>query len=91
MFCLSLYCKITSHILKHKIMQPINITAYTKDVSQIEAVKAFMKALKIKFEVTKQEDNSIFIAEMQSSLNQVQQIKVGKLPKQSAKEFLNKL
>ena len=72
-------------------MQPINITAYIKDDSQIEAVKAFMKALKIKFEVTKQEDNSIFIEEMQSSLNQVQEIKTGKLPKQSAKEFLNEL
>jgi phosphoribosylamine-glycine ligase len=32
-------------------MQAINITAYTKDASQIEAVKAFMKALKIKFEI----------------------------------------
>lgn len=72
-------------------MQPINIKAYTEDASQIEAVKAFMKALKIKFELTKQEDNSVFIAEMQSSLNQVQEIKAGKLPKQSAKEFLNEL
>ena len=34
-------------------MQPINIKAYTEDASQIEAVKAFMKALKIKFELTK--------------------------------------
>lgn len=34
-------------------MQPINITAYTEDASQIEAVKAFMKALKIKFEISK--------------------------------------
>lgn len=50
-----------------------------------------MKALKIKFVTTKQEDNSIFIAEMQSGLNQVQEIKAGKLPKQSAKEFLNEL
>ncbi|KRD09076.1 hypothetical protein ASE21_14590 [Flavobacterium sp. Root901] len=32
-------------------MQAINITAYTEDDSQIEAVKAFMKALKIKFEI----------------------------------------
>lgn len=72
-------------------MQPINITAYTEDVSQIEAVKAFMKALKIKFEVTNQEDDSTIITEMQNSLNQVQQIKAGKLPKQSAKEFLNEL
>ena len=32
-------------------MQAINITAYTEDASKIEAVKAFMKALKIKFEI----------------------------------------
>jgi len=32
-------------------MQAINITAYTENASQIEAVKAFMKALKIKFEI----------------------------------------
>jgi hypothetical protein len=32
-------------------MQVINITAYTEDDSQIEAVKAIMKALKIKFEI----------------------------------------
>jgi hypothetical protein len=72
-------------------MQTINITAHTQDPSQIEAVKAFMKALKIKFEVTKQEDNSVFISELQSSLNQVQQIKAGKLTKQTAKEFLNEI
>jgi hypothetical protein len=34
-------------------MQSTNFTAYTEDASQIEAVKAFMKALKIKFEITK--------------------------------------
>ena len=34
-------------------MQPINIKAYTVNASQIEAVKAFMKALKIKFEISK--------------------------------------
>jgi hypothetical protein len=34
-------------------MQATNFTAYTEDASQIEAVKAFMKALKIKFEITK--------------------------------------
>lgn len=72
-------------------MQTINITAYPEDASQIEAVKAFMKALKIRFELTKQDDNSIFISELQSSLNQVQQMKTGKLPKQSAKEFIDEL
>jgi phosphoribosylamine-glycine ligase len=34
-------------------METIRITAHTQDASQIEAVKAFMKALKIKFEITK--------------------------------------
>lgn len=37
-------------------MEAINITAYTNDEKQIEALKAFMKALKIKFEI-KKEDN----------------------------------
>lgn len=34
-------------------MQAINITAYTDDAAFINAIKAFMKALKIKFEVKK--------------------------------------
>lgn len=34
-------------------MEAINIKAFTKDSGQIEALKAFMKALKIKFEVSK--------------------------------------
>jgi 2-keto-3-deoxy-6-phosphogluconate aldolase len=34
-------------------MQTINITAYTEDASQVEAIKAVMKALKIKFEISK--------------------------------------
>lgn len=35
-------------------METINIKAYTSDTSQIDALKAFMKALKIKFEVSKE-------------------------------------
>ena len=34
-------------------METIKIIAHTKDASQIEAIKAFMKALKIKFDITK--------------------------------------
>ena len=34
-------------------METFKITAHTQDASQIEAVKAFMKALKIKFEIIK--------------------------------------
>lgn len=32
-------------------MKAINITAYTDNSQQIDAIKAFMKALEIKFEV----------------------------------------
>jgi len=35
-------------------MEAINIKAFTKDSGQIEVLKAFMKALKIKFEVSKE-------------------------------------
>ena len=48
-------------------MKSINITAYTDDASQIEALKAFMKALKIKFELTKEKSpyNSEFVKKVQ--------------------------
>ncbi len=36
-------------------MKAINITAYSEDTSQVEAIKAFMKALKIKFKLSKEE------------------------------------
>ena len=35
-------------------MKAINIKAYPTDNTQIDAIKAFMKALKIKFEVSKE-------------------------------------
>lgn len=46
-------------------MEAIHIKAYTADTFQLEAIKAFMKALKIKFELTKKEEspyNSEFVA-----------------------------
>lgn len=49
-------------------MQAINITAYTEDASQIEAVKAFMKALKIKFEIANVKPYELS-AEQQQILN----------------------
>jgi len=65
--------------------------AHPKTIEQINALKAFMKALKIDFKVTKKEDDTVPIKEIQSSLNQVQEMRTGKLPKQSAKDFLNEL
>ena len=38
-------------------MEALNFKAYTANPSQVDAIKAFMKALKIKFEVTKETKN----------------------------------
>ena len=35
-------------------METINIKAFPEDKSQLEVIKAFLKALKIKFEVSKE-------------------------------------
>ena len=49
-------------------MRTINITAYTEDASQIEAIKAVMKALKIKFEISKgKEYNPEFVEKIERS------------------------
>ncbi len=45
-------------------METINIKAQTSDDSQIEAIKAFMKALKIKFELSK-DYNEDFVKKIQ--------------------------
>lgn len=48
-------------------MGTINIIAHTNDASQIEAIKAFMKALKIKFELSKEQSpyNPEFVKKIQ--------------------------
>ena len=49
-------------------MTTINITAETKDVSQIEVIKAVMKALKIKFEMSFEKPyNPEFVAMIQKT------------------------
>jgi hypothetical protein len=49
-------------------MEAINITAYTNDEAQIEAVKAVLKAFKIRFEVTKEKPyNPEFVAKIKKS------------------------
>lgn len=48
-------------------MEAINITAFTKDASQIEAIKACMKALKIKFEIAEKPYNPEFVAKIKRS------------------------
>ncbi len=48
-------------------METINIIAHTNDASQIEALKAFMKALKIKFELSEGQNdyNPEFVKKIQ--------------------------
>ncbi len=47
-------------------MEAINITAYTTDITQIQAIKAVLKALKIKFEVAKEKPyNKEFVAKIE--------------------------
>lgn len=49
-------------------MQTINITAHTEDASQIDAIKSVMKALKIKFEISKEKPyNPDFVAKINQS------------------------
>ena len=49
-------------------MQTINITAYTDDAAQIEAIKSVLKALKIKFEISKEKPyNPEFVAKINQS------------------------
>lgn len=65
--------------------------AHPKTTEQIDALKAIVKAFKIDFEITKKEVNDSIINELQISLNQVQEIRKGKLAKQSVKDFLDEL
>ncbi len=66
-------------------MQTINIIAHTNDVSQIEAIKAFMKALKIKFEIGKDKPyKPEFVAKI---LKGDEAIKAGKGRKVTIKEL----
>ena len=76
-------------------MEAVNIIAYTSDISQIEAVKAFLEALKIKFEIIKQNGetqsdgyNSEFVAKIQKSRQDYQDGNFITVEKENFKEFL---
>jgi hypothetical protein len=79
-------------------MNAINIKAYTVDTSQIEAIKAFMKALKIKFEVSKEPhsklisaEKSLIVEEIREAVDSLRLIREGKLTARPAKDLLNEL
>jgi hypothetical protein len=72
-------------------MEAINITAYPSDTSQVEAIKAVMKAFKIKFEIKKEkpsEYNPAYVAKILESREQAKNGQVTRVKKEDLKEFL---
>lgn len=70
-------------------MQSINFTAYTEDLAQIEAIKAFMKALKIKFEVSKEQPyNPEFVEKIEKSKQEFKEGKSTRVKKEDLQSFL---
>jgi phosphoribosylamine-glycine ligase len=70
-------------------MQTNNITAHTEDASQIEAVKAFMKALKIKFEISKEKSyNPEFVKKIEKSKKELKEGKSTRVKKEDLQSFL---
>ena len=70
-------------------MPTINIIAHPQDASQVEAVKAFMKALKIKFEVSKDQPyNPDFVAKIKKSQKEFEQGNFTRVEKENLQKFL---
>lgn len=72
-------------------MEAINITAFTKDVSQIDAIKAFMKALKIKFEITDKPYNPEFVAKIKRSEEQHKKGQFTRVNAEELSQFIDNL
>jgi alcohol dehydrogenase YqhD (iron-dependent ADH family) len=74
-------------------MTAINITAYTEDDTKIEAFKAFLKALKIKHSISKQQVeespyNPAFVAKVKKSAQQYKDGKFTRVEKKDIKKFV---
>jgi hypothetical protein len=70
-------------------MQTINITAHTEDPSQIEAIKAVMKALKIKFEISKEKPyDPEFVKKIAKSKKEFEEGKATRVKKEDLQSFL---
>lgn len=82
-------------------METFTIKTHPTDISQIETLKAFLKALKIKFEIaqpaipTKKaqiyDEKSLLISEIKESIEELKLAKAGKLKLKTAEELYNKL
>lgn len=70
-------------------MQTDNIFIIQPDTTeQASALKAFVKALKMKFEVAEKPYNPEFVAKIEKSKQQVLEGKVTRVEKENLKEFL---
>ena len=72
-------------------MKVISITAYTEDASQIEALKAVIKAFKIKYTISKaEEEGSLYDPEFVAMIKQGEKdLKNGKGIKMTSDELEN--
>ena len=68
-------------------MNAINITAFTQDNSQIEAIKTFMKTLKIKFEIEEKPYNPEFVVKIRQSEKEINKEKQSPLRKKISNNF----
>ena len=71
-----------------------NILVHPQTDEQVNAIKAFMKALKIKFEVynsSKEDSKEDIISNIKQGIKEVNLIKKGELKGTPAKDFLNEL
>ena len=64
------------------------LIAHPKTIEQMNALKAFMQALEIKFETSEQDYNPNFIHKIKESRNQVREGKTKALNKDNFKEIL---
>ncbi len=73
-------------------MQTINITVHTDDSSQIEAIKAVFKAIKVKFEISKEKPyNPEFVQKIAKSKKQIEQGLFSDVNQDNLKSFIDGL
>ena len=65
------------------------VIVHPSSQQQVEALQAFLKALKIKFELTNEEKyNPVLVDKIRESRNQVKKGQVTRVKKEDLKEFL---
>jgi hypothetical protein len=70
-------------------MEAINIIAYPSDTSQVEAIKAVMKAFKIKFEIKKEKPyKPEFVAKIEQSKKEFEEGNSIRVKKEDLQNFL---